>query len=823
MASEEPPSIRHTLQASTRLNSASPTVNMSTPIGPLSAASAHDGERTSEAAGTSAEKDPAPTLVKVEPRSGTSDIHTISAVPSHMELKQYEGAPSENAADNAVSSPLFDLQQLPGQITLDKVKKAIDSTDLDELQVYSEAASRVLDTLRQPMADLKQLNWLKRIDKTGREPQQIRTVVAVAGPTGAGKSSLINALLDEQKLLPTSGYRACTAVVTEISYNSSIDPEKAYRAEIEFVSQDEWDSELNILFADLVENDKLSAAYRDVNAEAGIAFEKVRAVYPDLTHQMIEKSASEVEKLAKREAVANVLGTTQKISCRKAQNLYKEIRNYLDSNDKDTKGGPPEEKDMAYWPLIKVVKVYTRSSILKTGICLVDLPGIQDANAARSAVAGKYMAQASALWVTANVKRAVDDEAARKLLGMNSRLQMKLDGMYSDTSFICTITDNFEKDECIEAFDEDGQIKETFTRAEQLETHVQEMEGSLEHLENEVDEANAAYDGLQAEIETWTTLQEQQNAGQQVYPPRIPAKRKRGTGTPIRRRRQQVINDDSNEADTTDRPPLTSSEISWKLADLNHKLQAKDSECEEMEKQLETMKGELPSLKDARDETSIESLRMCVQKRNQRVREIVRADFINGVKEVDEDFTQPDGAPDPLAKQRDYDEVGRSLPVFCVSSKAYQTLRKKTKRETRFDGFRTVDDSEIPLLQKHAMELPKQRRIHAHKTFLHEFCGLLGSLSDWANKGSSEAGVQRMSEQDEALEKAYLRMAVKELEKVCRLTPHRKSILTWNGNRTWTRSFGTLKLTLTILSTLNSSPNLFPQSHLQASVCIASS
>lgn len=96
-------------------------------------------------------------------------------------------------------------------------------------------------------------------------------------------------------------------------------------------------------------------------------------------------------------------------------------------------------------------------------------------------------------------------------------------------------------------------------------------------------------------------------------------------------------------------------------------------------------------------------------------------------------------------------------------------LRRKTRRGTRLDGFRTLDDSEIPLLQQHAMKLPEQRRVHAHKTFLHEFCGLLGSLSDWASQGMSKAGVQRMSEQDEAFEEAYLKMAVEDLKRVCRL------------------------------------------------------
>ncbi len=41
------------------------------------------------------------------------------------------------------------------------------------------------------------------------------------GLQGAGKSTLLNALLDELNLIPTSGMRACTAVLVEIRHGSA--------------------------------------------------------------------------------------------------------------------------------------------------------------------------------------------------------------------------------------------------------------------------------------------------------------------------------------------------------------------------------------------------------------------------------------------------------------------------------------------------------------------------------------------------------------------------------------------------------------------------
>lgn len=62
-----------------------------------------------------------------------------------------------------------------------------------------------------------------------------RTSIAVVGNTGDGKSSLLNALLEEEAVLPTSAMRACTAAVVEISRAAGGQP---YQAEVEFLSEE---------------------------------------------------------------------------------------------------------------------------------------------------------------------------------------------------------------------------------------------------------------------------------------------------------------------------------------------------------------------------------------------------------------------------------------------------------------------------------------------------------------------------------------------------------------------------------------------------------
>lgn len=177
-------------------------------------------------------------------------------------------------------------------------------------------------------------------------------------------------------MLHTSCYRACTSVITEISYNAVDDPSKAYRAEVEFISQDDWASELKLLFGDLVDDKQLSSAYIDANAEAGIAYAKIRAVYPDLTHEMIIKSRP--GHLTNRKFVSDVMGKTHEIACSNANDLYLKLQSYLDSKDKATKGSTKTPQDLSLWPLNKVVRVYFKAAALSTGTVLVDLPGVHD-------------------------------------------------------------------------------------------------------------------------------------------------------------------------------------------------------------------------------------------------------------------------------------------------------------------------------------------------------------------------------------------------------------------------------------------------------------
>ena len=216
----------------------------------------------------------------------------------------------------------------------------------------------------------------KSLDHLQKQAVKTKTVIGVVGNTGAGKSSVINAMLDEERLVPTNCMRACTAVVTSISFN--FETEEPYRAQIEFISVAEWEKELKTLFQDLLDsNGQVSRECSNEDTDAGIAYAKIKAVYPRKTKEDLAKT--DVATLLRE--VSNVLGSSKDIKETDSLLFYKKLQQFVDSKEKSTgnqdKDKKKERREMEFWPLIRVVRIYVKSAALATGAVIVDLPGVR--------------------------------------------------------------------------------------------------------------------------------------------------------------------------------------------------------------------------------------------------------------------------------------------------------------------------------------------------------------------------------------------------------------------------------------------------------------
>ncbi|KAL8681632.1 MAG: hypothetical protein Q9224_006838, partial [Gallowayella concinna] len=187
--------------------------------------------------------------------------YSFSQQPAHIKAKEAASAPIPSKQASTVTptnEPLAPatMKDEYGQKHFQLSAMLKDATP-QLLESSVEASVKLLNTLRAPLAD-KMANspdaehWIQQIDNLKKLAVKTKTVIGVVGNTGAGKSSVINAMLEEERLVPTNCMRACTAVVTEISYNYE---EQPYCAEIEFITAQDWAKELKVLFQDLLDGE----------------------------------------------------------------------------------------------------------------------------------------------------------------------------------------------------------------------------------------------------------------------------------------------------------------------------------------------------------------------------------------------------------------------------------------------------------------------------------------------------------------------------------------------------------------------------------------
>ncbi|RMZ67743.1 tat pathway signal sequence [Pyrenophora seminiperda CCB06] len=316
-------------------------------------------------------------------------------------------------------------------------------------------------------------SWKQAIEKLLPQAEQTRTVIGVVGNTGAGKSSVVNAMLNEENLVPTNCMRACTAVVTEISWNDSMDTSAKYRDWEEELSLDEGFSNWRRRSLTWHLRVGLRCWYRMGQISIGLS-------------EATQGHAESIQSLRSDDEDRRFEHPRDHKNDRNSSGNRKKCNKKGRGND----GDDQEHRD-GYWPLIKVVRIYTKSPALSTGAVIVDLPGVHDSNAARAAVAQGYLKHCTGLWIVAPISRAVDDKAAKTLLGGSFRRQLKYDGGFSSVTFICSKTDDISVTEAINSLELDG-TAELEELSNENRTSIKKIEDKIESLRESQQACEAA-------------------------------------------------------------------------------------------------------------------------------------------------------------------------------------------------------------------------------------------------------------------------------------------------------------------------------------------
>ncbi|KAF7908044.1 uncharacterized protein EAF01_003799 [Botrytis porri] len=557
-------------------------------------------------------------------------------------------------------------------------------------------------------------HWQDQIKQILDSIERPRVLVGVLGYTGSGKSSLINALIDEEMVVPANAMRASTSMVTEISWNDSDDPEKAFRAEIEFISEKEWKAEMDILLDDLQNATKGEDLSVDTGSEASTAFAKISAVWPGVTLDKLKGMTSE-ELFHEIEGVSNHLDCNLDISDSKAKSFSQQINSYIDSNNKQA-----SSKGISYWPLVRCVRIYTKAEILRHGLVLVDLPGLGDSNTGRTQVAEKYVKNLTYVWVVADIVRAIDDQVARDLMGKSFRRQLLMDGKYDDkyVTFIMTKTDMINTDEVIESLQlREHDLKEILLREEEILKQIPNWQEALDRKALKVKNINKALKTMMKVYKSSTSA-------------RAILRKRKHTEDDMTDLMSENEEQSSADSETPETQILERKHLVKKRAHSVKSVRALEKKLAEMKRTLKLIRNDIKAA--------------CTQARNRYTQENLKVDFENGLRDLKQDIshdTTDEHHSGNEDEERNKDSVHHQdfvnqLNIFCVSSKGYQKLAGRFKRDRIPEGFASVNDTFIPGLQEHAAASTLTTRTKIADTFLNDFQILKLSIKSWAKNGS---------------------------------------------------------------------------------------
>lgn len=367
-----------------------------------------------------------------------------------QEAVQEQVLPSTSAAcENEQYVFKRKLDSLPTTDRLSKIKRQCDTllgSDEDEfiLNKVKGIMAGVHDHLRNHSTTNLGAFLRNKIENLLTDKKEL---VGVFGKTGAGKSSLINAILEEKDLLPTGSLTACTTVMIKVEANTR---NHKYEAEIEFISKEDWKDELwsvkNILCNEETEDDQentdeIQTEEKDEDEEYNDALEKMTALYGD--EWKLKSPENLMETKYFKEIPEFFQSRRKTIQGESAKELSAKVLKYTRTDLSEA--NKPAKR--CFWPLVKCVTVRVPGIDLLKHVTLVDLPGNGDRNKSRDQMWKKVVASCSTVWIVSEMNRAAADRDAWDILTSTCGL-MGNGGECQHIYFICTKSDSVDEGDC---------------------------------------------------------------------------------------------------------------------------------------------------------------------------------------------------------------------------------------------------------------------------------------------------------------------------------------------------------------------------------------
>jgi hypothetical protein len=316
-------------------------------------------------------------------------------------------------------------------------------------------------------------------------------------------------------------------------------------------------------------------------------------------------------------------------------------------------------------------------------------------------------------------------------MGESFKRQLQFDGTYSNTIMICSKTDDISVTEATKSMDDEWrpkvmEIKSQIAQAgilyQEKTAAAEEQNHRIKIMDLTLKETDTRFGELAVGLLATGDDEIKVSPGKRkLSEPPLPDVKSPSLGTDTRR---------TSPMHETPEIMMSRSEAQVEFESLRTKKDEISKIRKGLVEELSVLLKEQKDLSIQTEGLKAEEKRQCVLFRNAYARSAVRKQFIQGIRELDQDQAiEQDAAKfDPSEELRDYKELANKLEVFSVSSRAYLKLSGKLKDDDKLTGFECKDDTEIPLLQRRAMLLADSTRASACRVFLKEFLQLFRSL-----------------------------------------------------------------------------------------------
>ncbi|KAK6068946.1 tat pathway signal sequence [Seiridium cupressi] len=337
-------------------------------------------------------------------------------------------------------------------------------------------------------------------------------------------------------------------------------------------------------------------------------------------------------------------------------------------------------------------------------------------------------------------------------------MQMKLDGRFSNISFICSQTDNIMVNDAVDSLGLQGEHDQLVSTMDSFTKRRPEMEAEMGRLDILCKEQEERFDILEKTLKTWDNLSAKNAAGKRVFAPASTSGKRKPTApkTNVAKKRRKAqrssllpesdIEEEEEEEEAGESsgnaPPLTTEQINDKVSQLKEEKKKTQQKHHELEVKLDNIQDHLESLQHEYEKSQQHFVALCIMKRNEYSREAIQNQFAYGIQILDQEIAMKEDGDNfnPDVHARDYESIARSLEVFCVSSRAYKALggTPKEKEDMSRAGFINLEQTEIPQLIAYAKKLTNDSRVANYRKFMNTCLQIFESLVIWLGVKNKE-------------------------------------------------------------------------------------